>query len=141
MTGVQTCALPICNTQLTLVGAFAGLALLLAAAGLYGVLSYSVSQRTAEIGLRMALGAQRGTVVRAVLRGALSLATLGLVLGVAGALVAARLIASFLFGVGSTDPATYAGVAGIIAVVTLLASYVPARRAAGIDPITALRVD
>jgi len=129
------------NTQLTLVGAFAALALLLAAAGLYGVLSYAVSQRTAEIGLRMALGAQRGNVVRSVLRNALSLAALGLVLGVIGALVATRLIASFLFGVSAADPTTFGIVAASILLVTLAASYVPARRAASVDPMTALRTD
>jgi macrolide transport system ATP-binding/permease protein len=80
-------------------------------------------------------------VVRSVLRSAASLAALGLVLGVLGALAATRLIASFLFGVGSTDPATYAAVAAAIALVTLLAAYVPARRAASVDPMTALRVD
>jgi ABC-type antimicrobial peptide transport system permease subunit len=129
------------DTQLTLVAAFAALALLLAGAGLYGVLSYTVAQRGPEIGLRMALGAPRGTVVRSVLRSAASLAALGLVLGVLGALAATRLIASFLFGVGSTDPATYAAVAAAIALVTLLAAYVPARRAASVDPMTALRGD
>jgi putative ABC transport system permease protein len=129
------------NTQLTLVGAFAALALLLAAAGLYGVLSYAVSQRTAEIGLRMALGAQRGNVVRSVVSSALSLAAIGLVLGVGGALAATRLIAALLFGVGPTDPATYAAVAGTIALVTMVASFVPARRAASVDPMQALRID
>ncbi|HET7132643.1 MAG TPA: FtsX-like permease family protein, partial [Gammaproteobacteria bacterium] len=129
------------NTQLTLVGAFAGLALLLAAAGLYGVLSYAVAQRTAEIGLRMALGAQRGNVVRSVVSSALSLAAVGLVLGVLVALAATRLIAAFLFGVASTDPASYTVVAGTIALVTVLASFVPARRAASVDPMAALRVD
>ncbi|HEX5047178.1 MAG TPA: ABC transporter permease [Gammaproteobacteria bacterium] len=129
------------NTQLTLVAALAALALLLAGAGLYGVLSYTVAQRGPEIGLRMALGARRSSVVRSVLRSAASLAALGLVLGVLGALAATRLIGSFLFGVGSTDPATYAAVAAAIALVTLLAAYVPARRAASVDPMTALRVD
>jgi putative ABC transport system permease protein len=129
------------NTQLTLVGAFAALALVLAAAGLYGVLSYAVSQRTAEIGLRMALGAQRGNVVGSVLGSALRLAAVGLALGVVGALAATRLIATFLFGTASTDPATYAAVAAAIASITVVASYVPARRAASVDPMAALRVD
>jgi predicted permease len=129
------------NTQLTLVGAFAALALLLAAAGLYGVLSYAVAQRSAEIGLRMALGAQRANVVRNVLRSAFSLAVVGLAIGVAGALGAARLIASFLYGVSPADPATFVAVAGVILGVALLASYVPARRAASVDPMTALRMD
>jgi putative ABC transport system permease protein len=129
------------NTQLTLVGAFAALALLLAAAGLYGVLSYSVAQRSAEIGLRMALGAQRAHVVRGVLRSALSLAALGLGIGAVGAIGATRLISSLLFGVSAIDPATLASVAGAVLVVALLASYVPARRAATVDPLSALRTD
>jgi predicted permease len=129
------------NTQLTLVGAFAALALLLAAAGLFGVLSYAVQQRTAEIGLRMALGAQRAHIVRAVLRSALGLAAFGLGIGVIGALGAGRLVASFLFGVSPVDPATFAAVAGAILGVALLASYVPARRAATVDPMSALRTD
>jgi putative ABC transport system permease protein len=127
------------NTQLTLVGAFAVLALLLAAVGLYGVLSYTVTQRTAEIGLRMALGASGGALVRAIVRGALVLACIGLAVGVAGALALTRLIESFLFGVSATDPLTFVAAAGLLLVVTAAAAYVPARRAANVDPMTALR--
>ena len=127
------------NTQLTLVGAFAALALVLATVGLYGVLSYAVVQRTAEIGLRMALGAQHATVVGAVVRGALALACVGLAVGVAGALALTRLVESFLFGVSATDPMTFAAAAVLLLLVTGAAAYLPARRAANVDPMTALR--
>jgi ABC-type antimicrobial peptide transport system permease subunit len=127
------------NTQLTLVGAFAVLALVLAAVGLYGVLSYAVAQRTPEIGLRMALGAQHATVVRTVVGGALALARVGLTIGVAGALALTRLVESFLFGVSATDPMTFVAAAALLLVVTGAAAYLPARRAANVDPMTALR--
>jgi len=129
------------NTQLTLVGGFAVLALLVASVGLYGVLSYTVAQRTSEIGLRMALGAERGNVVGSVLRGALLLAALGIVLGIAFAFGLTRLLSSFLFGVSPTDPATFAAVSAVLLLVTGLASYLPARRAASVDPVTALRTE
>jgi putative ABC transport system permease protein len=127
------------NTQLTLVGGFAGLAVLLASVGLYGVLSYTVSQRTAEIGVRMALGASRAKVVRAVVRSALLLAIVGIGIGLAGAFGLTRFLASFLFGVSPTDPATLVGVSAVILIVTIVASYVPARRAAAVDPVSVLR--
>jgi putative ABC transport system permease protein len=129
------------NTQMILVGTFAGLALLLASVGLYGVLSYTVAQRTAEIGVRVALGAQRSDVVRGVVRTALLLGAVGIVLGLLGALGVTRVLESFLFEVSPTDPATFAGVAALLLVVTVLASYVPARRAASVDPMAALRVE
>jgi predicted permease len=129
------------NTQLTLVGAFAALALLLAAVGLYGVLSYTIAQRTAEIGLRMALGAQAGNVVAGVLRAALRLAVIGVVLGVAGAFGVTRFLSSFLFGVSPMDPTTLAGVAAVLVAVTIAASTLPALRAARVDPMAALRSD
>jgi putative ABC transport system permease protein len=128
-------------TQLTLVGGFAGLGLLLAAIGLFGVLSYTVARRTSEIGLRMALGAQRANVVGAVVRSALLTAVVGLALGLAGSLALARLLASSLFGVQPTDPATLGTVSAVVLVVALLASYVPARRAACVDPVSALRTE
>jgi predicted permease len=129
------------NTQLTLVGAFAVLALVLAAVGLYGVLSYTVAQRTSEIGLRMALGARKSTVVRAVVGGALSLAGLGLVLGLVGALAATRLLQAFLFGVSAVDPLTFGAAIALLLLVTGAAAYVPARRAANVDPMETLRAE
>jgi putative ABC transport system permease protein len=129
------------NTQLTLVGVFAAVALLLASVGLYGVLSYAVAQRTPEIGVRMALGAPRASVVRSVVRRALLLAVIGLGLGLAGAFGVTRFIASFLFEVSPTDVATLAGVAAVVLIVTGCASYVPARRAAAVDPVLVLRTD
>jgi putative ABC transport system permease protein len=128
-------------TQLTLVGGFAGLGLLLAAIGLFGVLSYTVARRTSEIGLRMALGAQRANVVGSVVRSALLTAVVGLAIGLAGALALSRLLASSLFGVQPTDPATLAAVSAVVLVVALVASYVPARRAADVDPVSALRTE
>lgn len=127
------------NTQLTLVGGLALLALLLASVGLYGVLSYTVAQRTAEIGLRMALGAQRGEVIRSIVRSALFLALLGLAAGLAAAFALSEMLASFLFGISPADPATYISVPVVLVLVTVLASYLPARRAANVDPVIALR--
>jgi predicted permease len=127
------------NAQLMLVGGFAALALLLASVGLYGVLSYTVAQRTAEIGVRMALGAPGTKVVASVVRSALLLAVVGIALGLAGAFGLTRFLASFLFGVSPTDPATLVGVSVVIVVVTIAASYVPARRAAAVDPVSVLR--
>jgi putative ABC transport system permease protein len=129
------------STQLTLLGAFAAIALVLAAVGLYGTLSYTVSQSTSEIGLRMALGAERRTVVGSVVRTALGAALLGIGLGLAVAFGLTRTISSFLYGVSPTDPATALAVAGVLLAVTVLAALVPARRAAGVDPMTALRAD
>jgi putative ABC transport system permease protein len=129
------------TTQLTLVGGFAVLGLLLASIGLFGVLSYTVARRTSEIGLRMALGAQRATVVGSVVRSALLTAVIGIGLGLAGALALSRLLASSLFGVQPTDPATLGAVAAVVLVVALLASYVPARKAADVDPVSALRTE
>ncbi len=129
------------DTQLTLLGVFSALALLLSAVGLYGVLAYAVTQRTAEIALRMALGAQAANVVRAVVRGALVLVAIGLGLGLVGAFAGMRALTSFLYGVGPSDPITLAAVAGVVVLVALAASYLPARRAAQVDPATVLRGD
>jgi putative ABC transport system permease protein len=125
----------------TMVGAFAGLALLLAAVGVYGVMAYSVSQRTSEIGVRLALGAGQQQICRLVLGDSLRLAAVGLVCGAAGALAAGRAIRSLLFGVRSGDPVTYVATAALLVGVALLASYLPARRAMRIDPMTALRTE
>ena len=129
------------NTQLTLIGAFAVLALVLAAVGLYGTLSYTVSQSTNEIGLRMALGAEERTVVGSVVRSALVTALLGIGVGLLAAFALTRTIASFLYEVSPTDPATAVAVAGVLLLVAALAAFLPARRAASIDPMTALRAE
>jgi len=118
---------------------FALVALLLAAAGLYGVMSYSVAQRTQEFGVRLALGARGGDVVRLVVRQGFTLFVVGAALGLLGGFALANAIANVLFGVGPADPLTYGGVTALLAVVALLASYVPARRAVALDPIRTLR--
>src|SRR6202012_29071 len=120
-------------------GGFGLLALALACIGIYGVTAYSVSQRTSEIGIRMALGAQRGGMLRMVLREASWLAVMGIVAGLAGALALTRLIASMLYGLKSYDPLTFGASALLLLLVGLAASWIPARRAAGIDPMRALR--
>jgi ABC-type antimicrobial peptide transport system permease subunit len=124
-----------------LVGAFAALALLLGVVGLYGVIAYSVSQRTREIGIRMALGAQRGSVCLLILKEAGWLTLIGLVLGLAGSIAAGTLMRSLLFGVRSWDISILAIVAAVLIGSALLASYIPARRAASIDPMQALRAE
>ena len=127
------------RTLLVLLGSFAGLALLLASVGLYGVLSYVIAQRNREIGLRMALGASRGSVVANVVSRGLALTGAGLAIGLATSWGATRLMKGVLYGVGATDPGTFASVAGLLAVVGLLACWLPARRAARLDPIVVLR--
>ena len=124
-----------------LVAIFAGLALVLAAVGIYGVMSYTVSRRTQEIGVRMALGAQLASVRRMILGQTLKLALMGVGLGLAGAFAVARFLTSMLFGVGIYDPATFLGVAALLIAVALAASYIPARRAMRVDPIVALRYE
>lgn len=124
---------------LLVLAAFAGVALFLAAVGIYGVMSYSVSRRTHEIGLRMALGADRGDVLRRVVGQAMMLTLMGSAVGLAGALLLTRLMSGLLYRVHSTDPLTFVAVAFLLACVALVASYVPARRATRIDPVEALR--
>lgn len=124
---------------MALMVSFAGLALVLSALGTYSVLSYSIAQRTREIGMRMALGAQRGGVLRLVVGGSVRLALAGVAVGIVAALVLTRLMTDLLFGVGATDPVTFGAVTVVLVVSSLLASYVPARRAMGLDPIVALR--
>jgi len=124
-----------------LAASFGLLALTLAAVGIYGVVAYAVSRKTREIGIRLALGAQRGDVLRLVLGNGMRLVGLGLALGLAGAFAISRLLAQFLYGLSAADPVTFAGVAVVLAAVATLANYVPARRALRVDPMVALRYD
>jgi putative ABC transport system permease protein len=126
---------------LYLLAAFAGVALVLAAVGIYGVMSHSVSRRTHEMAVRMALGAQPGEVMRMVVGESMLLAVVGGIAGVAGALALMPLMKTLLYGVRASDPITFAAVAGVLGVVGLLASYVPARRATKVDPMVALRYE
>ena len=125
----------------TLLGAFATMALVLAAIGLYGVMAFSVAQRTREIGLRMALGADAPRVLRGVLAQGLTLAGVGVAVGLAGAIALQRVVAGMLYGVQPTDPATLAGVSLLMGAAAVAAAAIPARRATRVDPMTALRSD
>jgi putative ABC transport system permease protein len=125
----------------TLVGIFAAIGLLLAAIGIYGVMAYAVTERTHEIGVRAALGASRQDLLRLVLGEAAGLAGAGIAAGLAGSLATMRLIRALLFHVEPTDPATVVGISVLLAVTALVASYVPARRAMRVDPMTALRYE
>ena len=125
--------------QMTLLAGFAMLALVLASLGIYGVLSYRVTQRTREIGVRMALGASPGSVVQMVLTQGLKLTALGLAIGLLGAFWLARLMKALVYGIGTADPATFAGTAALLAAVAIVACVIPARMAARVDPVIALR--
>ncbi len=135
----KSVALPRFRT--VLLGVFAALALLLAAVGLYGVLSYSVTQRTQEIGIRMALGAQRGAIYSGVIGRGMLLVSIGLAIGVAAAMFLTGFISTFLYGVQPRDPATIFGVVGVFAAIALVACWIPARRASRVDPLVALRYE
>ncbi len=124
-----------------LLGAFATIAILLAAVGIYGVIAYNVAQRTREIGIRMALGAQRKQMLSMILRESLSMAAIGLLIGLLGAFAATRLLGALLFGIGTTDLVTYVSVILILGCVAFVASLLPARRAMKVDPVVALRYE
>lgn len=124
-----------------MIGIFAALALLLAAVGIYGVIAFSVSRRTREIGVRMALGAAPGQVLRMVVTQAMLLAAAGIAIGIAGGVALARVIRTLLFGISPTDPLTLAGASLVMLAVAAVASYLPARRAARVDPVVALHYE
>jgi ABC-type antimicrobial peptide transport system permease subunit len=126
---------------MTMLAAFAGFAMLLAAIGLYGVLSFLVSQGTPEIAIRMALGAQRSRILSMVFRQGMGLAFAGVALGLVGAFALTRLMAGLLFGISTYDPPTFAGVALLLAAVALAACYFPSRRAMRVEPMAALRAE
>jgi putative ABC transport system permease protein len=127
--------------SMTLLGVFSAVALVLAALGIYGVLAYSVAQRTREIGVRMALGARESTVATMVVRESLGVVGIGLAIGIVGALALTRVLASLLFDISPTDPLTFVAVTLGLGAVAVAASYLPARRASSVDPIVALRSD
>jgi putative ABC transport system permease protein len=127
--------------SMILLGIFAALALLLSSVGIYGVISYLVGQRTQEIGIRVALGARRGDVLRLILSHSVKMAVLGVLIGLGGSFALTRLMGKMLYGVSATDPTTFLGVAVILSAVALAASYIPARRALRVDPIVALRYE
>ena len=127
------------NFNMLLLTIFGGIALLLAAIGIYGLMSYSVEQDTRDIGVRLALGAERGAILRMVVRRGMLLTSVGIAAGLVAALAASRLLTGMLYGVEPGDPATYATVATVLGGIALVASYLPARRATRVDPIVALR--
>jgi ABC-type antimicrobial peptide transport system permease subunit len=126
---------------LVILGVFAAVALVLASIGIYGVMAYTFSQRTHEIGVRVALGAQRSDILRLALGEGMILVAIGLGAGLIGAAIVTRFLRSMLFSVTATDPITFASIAALLAAVALLACFIPARRATQVDPLVALRED
>jgi ABC-type antimicrobial peptide transport system permease subunit len=122
-----------------LLAIFAALALVLAAVGIYGVMSYTVVQQTREIGIRIALGAKRGDVLKMTVKQAIKLVGLGLAIGLPSAFILTRVMSTLLFGISATDPITFLGISLVVLAVALLASYIPALRATKVDPMIALR--
>jgi putative ABC transport system permease protein len=141
MTTLLTTQLAQPRFNMLLLAVFAGVAMVLAAIGIYGVISYSVTQRTREIGIRMALGAQKTQMLGMVLRQSLTLVVVGIAIGFLVALGATRVMTTLLYGVGANDFSTYAIVIALLGAAALLASYVPARRAMKVDPMVALRYE
>jgi putative ABC transport system permease protein len=127
--------------SMVMLGIFAGSALVLAMVGLYGVMAYITAQRTQEIGIRMALGAQRSDMLRMIFRQSFTLVIVGIVVGILASIGLTRFLATMLYGVQATDVATYAGVIGLLGIAAAVASYVPARRAMKVDPMVALRYE
>jgi putative ABC transport system permease protein len=124
-----------------LLAIFAGLALVLAAIGVYGVIAYAVTERTREIGIRMAIGAQGRDVLRLMMKSGVSAVTAGVGLGLAGSFALTRVMSSLLYGVSATDPVTFATITGLVTAVALTACFIPARQATRVDPIAALRYE
>jgi ABC-type antimicrobial peptide transport system permease subunit len=139
MAQVMSDSLLLRRLSMSMLSVFAGLALLLAGVGIYGLTAYSVSRRTREIGLRMALGATAGDILRLVVGSGLLVGLAGVCLGIPGALAMARLMRGMLYGIGPSDPLVFVSVAAVLVVLAALASYVPARRAMAVDPVVALK--